>query len=77
MADHTDNDVTYHKNTTREDMEELRKRGGSTQERRDTEQKVAKNLANEMGSSAQERRRKSKEEIAERKKAEEEKAGKS
>jgi len=58
-------------------MEELRKRGGSTQERRDTEQKVAKNLANEMGSSAQERRRKSKEEIAERKKAEEEKAGKS
>tara|TARA_R110002060_G_scaffold11489_2_gene16634 strand:- start:392 stop:616 length:225 start_codon:yes stop_codon:yes gene_type:complete len=74
MADYTDNDVTYHKNTTREDMEELRKRGGSTQERRDTEQKAAKNLANEMGSSAQERRRKNKEEIAEREK---EKAGKS
>lgn len=55
-------------------MEELRKRGGSTQERRDTEQKAAKNLANEMGSSAQERRRKNKEEIAEREK---EKAGKS
>jgi len=71
MADYTDNDVTYHKNATREDMEELRRRAESSQQRRDTEQKAAKNMAKEMGSSAQEKRKKNKEEIAERKKAEE------
>ncbi|TAQ91371.1 hypothetical protein B7494_g337 [Chlorociboria aeruginascens] len=73
MADHTDYDVTYHQNNSREDQEELKRRGESSQQRRSTGQKEAKKMADKMGSSAQDKRRKNKEEIAEREKAEKEK----
>jgi hypothetical protein len=74
MADYTDNDVAYHNNTTREDLEQPRARGKSSQQARDTKQKVSKKMVDETGISAQQKREQNKQESAEMAKAEKEEA---